>query len=68
MCVVWISEQTAIISLYSINCSLFYNRGGVTKIGLILCKVLIGMSPKTVYWLCVMLVVVRIYPNPYKEN
>jgi hypothetical protein len=28
MCFVWISEQTAIISLYSINW-LFYNRDGV---------------------------------------
>ena len=30
MCFVWISEQTAIISLYSINWLVdFYNRGGV---------------------------------------
>jgi len=26
MCFVWISEQTAIISLYSINWLVFYNR------------------------------------------
>jgi len=29
MCFVWISEQTAIISLYSINLMGFYNRDGV---------------------------------------
>jgi hypothetical protein len=28
MCFVWISEQTAIISLYSINWMVFYNRDG----------------------------------------
>jgi len=29
MCFVWISEQTAIISLYDINWLVFYNRGRV---------------------------------------
>jgi nitrate reductase alpha subunit len=29
MCFVWISEQTAIISLYSINWLGFYNQDGV---------------------------------------
>jgi hypothetical protein len=52
LCVVWIWEQTAIISLYSINWQVFYNRDGVFtgRYGLSLC-VYSRYNPFKAQWL-----------------